>query len=158
VSKGSKSQVIPGIRTVEVRNMLKAKLTDEHPGKWNEGVEVFLCHAWVAQSDRPYDDEDYFATGVRVPGTPAKGMFDDRSGPLQVIVDGNKFTMSNLGEISAPEQDELIREGKVEIIRQWDDDGEIYWKCLVVLQTKVCIKKDPELNYTPDVNAYIQQN
>ena len=92
--------------------MRTIKLTDEHPGKWNDGAEVFLCNATLPNVKH----NNTFVTGFRANGAdlPQLGMFDKDSEPIQVI-DGDLFTMCNLGEISREEINTLLRDGKVTI-------------------------------------------
>ncbi len=92
--------------------MKTIKLTDSHPGKWNDGAEVFLCNATLPGEKH----HNTFVTGFRKNGAdlPQLGMFDKDSEPIQVI-DDETFTMYNYGTITRKEINTLLREGKVTI-------------------------------------------
>jgi hypothetical protein len=92
--------------------MQTIKLTDSHPGMWNDGAEVFLCNATLLNEKH----DNTFVTGFRENGAdlPQLGMFDKNSEPIQVI-DGETLTMYNYGTISREEINTLLRDGKVTI-------------------------------------------
>jgi len=87
---------------------MRVILIDDHPGRWNEGVEVVLCAAYNPVQDYP------FVTCIRV-GEPM-GMFGLDEGPLQVLrydEQGWHLTMSNLGVITEAERQTLLKEEEV---------------------------------------------
>lgn len=113
-----------------------ATLTDSHPGKWNEGVEILLCDGWIRHDGAEFEEDDYFLTGVRIPGTPCKGMFYKDEGPLQVMEKDENgevtLTMCNLGTISSQQRHRLLADGELEIISEYE--GTVLWKCRLTIQ------------------------
>ena len=99
------------------------RLTDDHPGKWNDGVKVVLCEA-VCES---FAGEEPFLTGFRSDGVDQEkcGMFDKDFEPVQVIRaegDGYHLSMANCATIARHEIDELLKHG--EIVLPWGIENE----------------------------------
>lgn len=95
------------------------KLTDDHPGMWNQGVEVALVQA----KDLEHDKE--FTTGVRTNNSSLKGVFSEHEGPLQVIKNG-RLTMSCLGVIPEEVRQKILAGESVLIGQRWDSEKEVF--------------------------------
>ena len=103
---------------------MRVILRDEHPGKWNEGVAVYLCTVRIIENG---EESDEFITGIRVPGTPTMGMFDEHEAPLQVLRKRDNqwwLTMSNMGVLSTEQVRDLLAKGTLTFSHQWDDGAE----------------------------------
>jgi hypothetical protein len=113
----------------DVENRL-VKLSDDHPGRHNDGVEVRLCMAYCNRFSRWKP----FLTGIRPNGAqlPNRGMFSTHEEPVQVICKGDDpratfqnehpedawvLTMSNCTVISREQIDQLTRDGRICIHR-----------------------------------------
>jgi len=90
--------------------MLKFKVIDDHPGKWQDGIELFLVEVFDKTEPKVLT-----FTGFRVNQEDCRGMFTKTIEPVQVLkykFNGWHFTMSNLTDISV-EDVEKIRRGEV---------------------------------------------
>jgi len=101
--------------------MKTVKTIDQHPGKWNDNIELFLVEAIATGI---VDDE--FITGFRVDPTQHKGMFDEYEEPVQGLdfedcKDGfANFTMYNHTCLKTEQIKELREKKELYIEDKWE--------------------------------------
>jgi len=91
--------------------MITFKVKDDHPGKWQDGIELFLVD--VLDKTDPFGKTIF--TGFRVDPKDCRGLFTKTTEPVQCLkykFDGWHFTMSNLTDISV-EDVEKVRRGEI---------------------------------------------
>lgn len=109
--------------------MKLVRVKDCHPGKWQDGIELFLVNATKMEHS---DGRIFsFITGFRDPSSnDNRGMFDVMSEPVQEIEQDSNgnwlFTMGHITNISRDEVSELVKNGSYRIIRKFED-GYIYF-------------------------------
>jgi len=126
--------------------MIIKKLKDEHPGKWQDGIEVFMvkayCESFMGSKNEP------FLTGFTQKGVSSQkikntGMFGPEIEPVQVISKNGEewvFTMCNCTSITRHDVRQLLKKGRHIVERRYDD-GAVYFR----LEMKV-IETEEELN------------
>lgn len=107
------------------------KVIDQHPGKWQDNMELVLCNVTRYNCDNSIIGK--FMSGVRPNTQDCRGMFSEDHDPIQQVIEVNGeylFTMSNCTDISREEVDELLRNKSVEVIRKFEN-GYVYFHILI---------------------------
>lgn len=105
--------------------MIKIKIIDCHPGKYQDNMELIL----ISVIDHKHREN--FITGFRDSNSnDNRGMFNEKTEPIQVLKkdkEGNwLFTMSNISDITRDEIQKLLNDGYYHLTRKFED-GYVYF-------------------------------
>jgi hypothetical protein len=108
--------------------MKKVNVIDQHPGKWQDGIELVLCSIAQSSESGALGKGNSALTGFSASVLKQIGMFNKDEQPIQVILkDGEKylFTMSNIGIVTTQDVNRLMRDGTI-VIGDIDDIYPVY--------------------------------